>query len=151
MEKSFQEWSPDILIWSTIPGTRVLRCRWLWDVPAPPDNFAADHANHWNKTKAMALEVGNWGPEDKICTLPRISRIHVPKCARFNIRALENYGTSDNIEFLKLCVTIVQANSYLIFQNKKVYSLQTRKVQFSSEPEVNSRILAYRSPSTASK
>ncbi len=99
----------------------------------------------------MALEVGNWGPEDKICTLPRISRIHVPKCARFNIRALENYGTSDNIEFLKLCVTIVQANSYLIFQNKKVYSLQTRKVQFSSEPEVNSRILAYRSPSTAPK
>ena len=57
--------------------------------------------------KAMALEVGNWGPEDKICTLPRISRIHNPNCARFDIHALENYGTSDNIEFLKLCVTIV--------------------------------------------
>ena len=100
----------------------------------------------------MALEVGNWGPEDKICTLPRISTIHTPKCATFNIRAVENYGTSDNIEFLKLCVTIVQANSYLIFQNKKVYTVcRHEKIKFSSEPEVNSRILAYRSPSTASK
>ena len=63
--------------------------------------------------KAMALEVENWGAEDKICTLPSSTRIHIQKCARFNIRALENYGTTDNIEFLKLCVTrvtIVKAN-----------------------------------------
>ena len=41
--------------------------------------------------------------------------------------------------------------SKIVVKTKKYLVCRREKVKFSSEPEVNSRILAYRSPSTAPK